>query len=92
MVVGRARLTGARIVPFVQVGFGQWRVDTRFNPLTPQEVEVAGQLGTGFEIRLNRRWQVAAELSATSLIREGQYDAQPQNVLWSAMVASRVEF
>lgn len=92
MMVGRMRLTGARITPFVQLGFGQWRVDTRLNPLTPQEVEIAGQLGTGFEIRLNRRWQIAAELTTTQLIREGQYDHQPQNMLWSGLVASRIEF
>lgn len=92
MVVGRVRFSGARIAPFMQLGFGQWRVDTRFNPLTPQEVEIAGQLGTGLELRMSRRWQIAAEFTATSLIREGQFDQQPQNVLWSGLVASRIEW
>src|SRR6185437_3198507 len=92
MVVGRARLSSARFTPFIQLGFGQWRVDTRYMPMMPQEIEVAGQLGSGFEVRMTRRWQIAAEVTATTLIREGQYDAQPQNVLWSAFLASRVEF
>ena len=92
MVMGRARLSSARFTPFVQAGFGQWRVDTKINPLTPNEIEFAAQVGTGFEMRVNRRWQIAAELSTTTLIREGAYDQQPQNILWSGMIASRIEF
>lgn len=95
MVVSRARLSNARFAPFVQLGVGQWRVDRNLNPHMQRYVEIASQLGTGFELRLTRRWQVAGEVSATSLIRE-QRDAEPtavpQGVLWSASLASRVEF
>ena len=93
MVVGRARLSGARFTPFVQVGLGQWRVDRNYLPLTPRTIEVATQLGTGFELRLTRRWQVAAEATATSLIREGSTTSSlPQGVLWSTLLASRLQF
>lgn len=92
MVVGRARLSGTRFTPFVQVGLGQWRVDRRYLPLTPHTIEIASQLGTGFELRLNRRWQLAAETTVTSLIREGQSNSLPQTMLWSTFLASRVEF
>lgn len=92
MVVGRARLSEARFTPFFQVGVGQWRVDRNYLPLTPRAIEVAGQLGTGFELRLTSRWQVAAEATVTSLIREGQNPGVPQAMLWSTLLASRVEF
>ena len=92
MVVGRARLSGARFTPFLQVGLGQWRVDRNHLPLTPHTIEIATQVGTGFELRINRRLQLAAETSMTTLIREGQNDSLPQNLLWSALIASRVEF
>ncbi|MFO0740813.1 MAG: hypothetical protein U0270_33250 [Labilithrix sp.] len=92
MVVSRVRLNNARFTPFMQLGVGQWRVDTRYVPGLPQIVEIAGQLGTGFEMRITRRWQLAAEVSATTLIRYDVNDQQPQNVLYSALVASRVQF
>jgi hypothetical protein len=92
MVVGRARLSTTRFTPFLQVGLGQWRVDRNYLPLTPHSIEVASQIGTGFELRLTRRWQLAAEATATSLIREGQSDSLPQTMLWSTFLASRIEF
>ncbi|MBX3208252.1 MAG: hypothetical protein KF764_24615 [Labilithrix sp.] len=92
MVVGRARLSEARFTPFFQIGVGQWRVDRNYLPLTPRAIEVAGQLGTGFEMRLTSRWQLAAETTVTSLIRDGQNHSLPQTMLWSTFLASRVEF
>ena len=92
MVVSRVRLNSARFTPFMQLGVGQWRVDTRYVPTMNQQVEIAGQLGTGFELRVSRRIQVAAEVSATTLIRYDINDQQPQNVLYSALVASRIQF
>lgn len=92
MVVSRVRLNGGKFVPFMQLGAGQWRVDTRYVPMMSQSVEIAGQLGTGFELRLNRRWQLAAEVSATALIRYDINDQQPRNVLYSALLASRIQF
>lgn len=93
MVVGRLRLSSAaRFTPFLQVGLGQWRVDRNYMPLLPHTIEVAGQLGTGFEVRVTRRWQIAAEATATSLIRDESSQTLPQTMLWSALVASRIEF
>jgi hypothetical protein len=92
MVVGRARLSGTRFTPFLQLGVGQWRVDRTFLPLTPLTEEIATQLGCGFEMRVASRWQLAAETSATSLMRYGRNDSVPQTMLWSAFLASRIEF
>lgn len=92
MVVSRVRLAPTRFTPFMQLGMGQWRVDTRYVPTMAQKVEIAGQLGTGFELRLSRRVQPAAEVSPTTLIRYDVNDQQPRNVLYSALVASRIEF
>lgn len=95
MLVGRARLSGiSRFTPFFQMGVGQWRTDTTLLPLTPNTIEIASQIGTGFELRIHRRWQIAAETSVTSLIRE-QHDTSavaPNSILWSTFVASRLEW
>jgi hypothetical protein len=58
----------------------------------PLMVEIAGQLGTGFEMRVSKRVQLAAEFSATTLIRYDVNEQQPQNVLYSALMASRIQF
>lgn len=93
MVVTRARLaTHTRFTPFLQAGVGQWRVDRRFLPFTPEAEEVATQLGSGFELRLSRNWQVAAEATFTSLIRERTNESVPQTAFLSAYLASRVQF
>ncbi len=91
MLVGRARLPGARFVPFFQVGFGQWRVDPTVLPLTPRNEEVATQLGTGFEARITRRIFVAVEASMTTLLRDGIQHNVSDNSLWSTLVASRID-
>jgi hypothetical protein len=92
MVVGRLRLNDTRFTPFLQVGLGQWRVDRRYLPFTPADIEVASQLGTGFELRLTSTWQLAAETSFISLIRDRHSDTLPQTVMWSTLVATRIEF
>jgi len=93
MVVTRARLaTHTRFTPFFQAGVGQWRVDRRFLPFTPDTEEVATQLGAGFELRVTRRWQLAAESTFTSLIRDHYQEGVPQTVMFSTYVASRIQF
>lgn len=92
MVVGRARLSGTRFTPFLQVGVGQWRVDPNYLPLTPRMVEIASQAGTGFEVRLSQDWQLAVETTVTTLIRDGHHETIPQTMLWSTFVASSIEF
>ena len=95
MVVSRIRFgeQGTRLVPFAQVGLGQWRVDTDLVPVTIRDTELAAQLGVGFELRVTRRWQIAAEMDATVLYREQH---EPQHVtaprMWGTFLASRVEF
>lgn len=92
MVVSRVRLSAARFTPFMQIGLGQWRVDRNYLPLTPPTIEIATQFGTGFELRLASRWQLAAEATATSLIRDSHTSSLPQAMLWGTFLASRVEF
>jgi hypothetical protein len=92
MVVGRARLSNARFTPFVQAGLGQWRVDRAYLPLMPNFMDVAAQVGGGFELRMTKRWQLAAETTGTTLFRESTAREVPQTMLWSTMLASRIEF
>jgi hypothetical protein len=92
MVVARVRLGEGRITPFAQVGFGQWRVDTSVVQM-PNDVEVAGQIGGGFELRIAPRVVVALEGSCTMLYRES---VQPEMLasprLWGALLAGRAHF
>ncbi len=96
MVMSRVRMASAgsaRLVPFVQMGAGQWRTDPNLLPLTPRDTEIAAQLGTGVELTLSPAWQIACETSATMLVRDGRSDnAIPQTRMWSTSIASRLTF
>jgi hypothetical protein len=96
MVMSRVRMASAgsaRLVPFFQMGAGQWRTDPNLLPLTPRDTEIAAQVGTGVEITLSPIWQIACETSATMLLRDGRTDnAIPQTRMWSTSIASRLTF
>jgi hypothetical protein len=96
MVMSRVRFGdfGSTLVtPFAQLGFGQWRTDTKVLPLTPSSMEVAAQVGGGVEIHVSRSWQIACETSATTFIRDAREEGNlPQTRLWSTMLASRLEW
>jgi hypothetical protein len=93
MFVTRLRLTDGRISPFAQVGLGQWRIDTDLMPVLPRDVELAGQLGGGFELTLGRLAAVAVEVDSTMLYRERR---EPQMVseprLWGTFLVARAQF
>jgi hypothetical protein len=93
MVLGRMRMSGGRIVPFAQAALGQWRVDTAVMPFTPSDVELAGQVGGGFELALGPNAAVAVEGDYTILYREQH---EPQMVssphIWGTFFAARVVF
>lgn len=96
MVLSRVRFGdfgSTRIMPFAQVGFGQWRTDTKILPLSPRSVEVAAQVGAGFEVSLTRTWQLACETSATLFIRDQrELGDLPETKLWSTTLATRLEW
>jgi hypothetical protein len=92
MVVARVRMGDDRIAPFAQVGFGQWRVDTSVVPM-PYDVELAGQLGGGLELRVAPHAVIALEGTYTLLYREErepQMLASPQ--LWGVLLAGKATF
>jgi hypothetical protein len=93
MFVTRLRLADGRISPFAQVGLGQWRIDTDLMPVLPRDVELAGQLGGGFELTLGRLSTVAVEADYTMLYRERR---EPQMVseprLWGTFLVARMQF
>jgi hypothetical protein len=93
MVVTRFRLADGRIAPFAHVGLGQWRVDTDLMPVLPNDIELATQVGGGFEIALSRRATFAVEADDTILIRgarEPQMIAAPN--VWGTFLAARATF
>ena len=93
MFVTRLRLADGRISPFAQVGLGQWRIDTDLMPVLPRDVELAGQLGGGFEVTVSRLAALAVEADFTMLYRERR---EPQMVseprLWGTFLVARMQF
>jgi len=93
MVVTRVRLGHGRIAPFAQLGLGQWRVDTSVLITLPSDVEIAAQVGAGFELRVAPGFVLALELDGTTLYREAR---EPQMVacprMWGSLLAGRAVF
>ena len=95
MVVTRVGLANGRIVPFVQLGVGQWRIDTSLVPTLPSDAQAAGQIGGGFELELARDTVIAIEADGTMLYREGRESdtlvAATAHV-WGTLLAGRARF
>ena len=93
MILSRVRIADGRIAPFAQVGFGQWRVDTDLMPIIPADVEIAAQLGAGFDVRLNANAAIALETDYTFLYREQHaLDMVSGPRPWATFLAGRAVF
>jgi hypothetical protein len=93
MVVTRVRLADGQLRPFAQLGLGQWRLDTDLMPVMPKDVELASQLGGGFELSITRGWVAAVEADYTILYREQHEISQVTGPrIWGAFLASRARF
>jgi len=92
MLVTRVRVTDGRVTPFLQMGLGQWRIDTDLMPALRRDVETAGQLGGGIEVSFGAA-TIALEADDTMLYRE-RHDARQvcQPNVWNSLLAARVEF
>lgn len=93
MILSRVRIADGRIAPFAQVGFGQWRVDTDLMPIVAPDVEIATQLGAGFDVRLNANAAIALETDYTFLYREQhalEMVSGPRP--WATFLAARAVF
>jgi len=93
MVVTRLRLAGGRFAPFVQMGIGQWRVDTSVIATLPTDVELAGQLGGGFEFAIAPSASLVLQADCTFIFPEGR---EPQMLssghLLGTLLAARARF
>lgn len=67
--------TAGRLPTFVQIGAGEWRIDTAMFPNARSYAELAGQVGVGFELGLASGLRVAGEGQYTFLFRELRYSA-----------------
>jgi hypothetical protein len=92
MLLMRRRLADGPLVPFLQLGLGQWRVDPDM-PAIPHDVVLAGQLGGGAELRLTRWSSIAAEAECT-VINPARSDALwiRTSAIWGSFLAARVKF
>jgi hypothetical protein len=93
MIFSRVRLADGRLAPFAQAGFGQWRVDTDLMPIMPADVEIAAQVGGGFELMVNSHAAIALETDYTILYREQH---APEMISgphpWATFLAGRAVF
>jgi hypothetical protein len=93
MVVTRVRFANGRLVPFAQVGVGEWRVDSTLMPTLSNASHTAAQLGGGFELEVAPRASLAAEGDCTMLYEEGRaLDPLASARVWMAMLAARARF
>ncbi len=87
MVLMRERLLEGPIVPFVQVGLGQWRVDPDALNATHPAL-LAGQAGAGIELVLSTWAAVAIEADCTFL----DPDRTHPPAFWGGFLAYRASF
>jgi hypothetical protein len=93
MIVTRLRIADGAIVPFAQVGLGEWRVDTTVLPTLPGDRALAAQLGAGFELQMSADAVLALETDWTLLDeRDDVIRAAAQPTLWGALLATRARF
>jgi len=95
MVVSRVRLAEGRLVPFAQLGIGEWRVDRSLVPALPLNQQLAVQAGAGFELTVTPSVVVALEADWT-LLWNDDITSQPQTIarpnLWGSLLAARARF
>jgi hypothetical protein len=92
MLVGRVRLPAGRVIPFAQLGLGQWRLDSDLLP-NRREVAYAAQLGYGFELALSRFAAIAFEADYTALYRDAPCPRRSNpSDLWGGFIAARATF
>lgn len=95
MVVSRVRLAEGRLVPFAQLGIGEWRVDRTLMPALPLDQQLAAQAGAGFELTVAPSFVIALEADWT-LLWNDDLDPQPQPLahgsLWGTLLATRARF
>ena len=93
MVISRLRISGGSVIPFAQAGLGQWRIDTDLLPVMPRDVELAGQVGGGVELRISQSSTVGFEADYTILYRE-QHEPQMLSGphLWATYFAAKAKF
>lgn len=92
MLVARLA-TDARLTTFVQLGVGEWRIDPAMFPNARSYSETAGQIGTGFELRLTSNLRIAGEAQYTILQRDLHYtsdEVAPHMLAFFVAVAGRL--
>jgi hypothetical protein len=92
MVVSRVRLAEGRLVPFAQLGIGEWRVDRSLVPTLPLNQQLAAEAGAGFELTVTPSLAVALEADWT-LLSNDDITSRLQTIgLWGSLLAARARF
>lgn len=72
MLVARVEFGEGTVSPFLEGGFGQWRVDTDLLPAMPRATELAFQAGVGLQARLGSNLGLSLACDQTILYRDGE--------------------
>jgi hypothetical protein len=92
LLVRRRLVDGGALVPYLQLGLGQWRVDPD-TPAIPHDVVLAAEFGGGAELHLSSLASVAAEAECT-VVNPFRGDALwiRNSQIWGSFLAARVKF
>jgi hypothetical protein len=93
MAVQRIALAGGRLMPYAEVSFGYWRVDTDLMPYLHSQSELAAQVAAGIEFHIAPRAAFAWDVERTTMYRDPR---DPSVLPFASIVASfaavRAEF
>jgi hypothetical protein len=93
MIMSRVRMGNGRIVPFMQLGMGQWRVDTSTLPAMHYDIQIASHAGWGIEAHLAKNFDLVAESSTTFIMRDSRDPGSlPATRIFGAAFFSRLTF
>jgi hypothetical protein len=91
MAVTRVSLAGGRLLPYVEMSFGQWRADVDLVPWLKNDMEDAGQVAMGFEMHLAPRCAFAWDIEETQIYVDQEKNV-PATRLLASFAALRAEF
>jgi len=90
MAVARISADGGRFLPYAEVSFGQWRPDTELVPWLRSDIEAAGQVALGFEMRIAERCAFAWGVERTQIY--GTVANVPATKIHASFAMMRAEF
>ena len=90
MAVVRVGLDGGLLLPYAEISAGQWRPDSDLVPWLRNDIEKAGQLALGFELRVAERCRIAWDVERTQIY--GGVANLPTTKIYASFFAMHASF